>query len=79
MPIVAGYFTFYSWLNSNRETYRDKYLEVAMKKGMQENKALEQSLQQSDRASSDLKINLCATSDRLDTATQEVNNYSDQI
>lgn len=79
MPVVLGFVSFDSWLLSRRQYYRDQFVKDSIKKGIQEKTALEQAAEHSRRSISDLQNNISATSDRVDTANQVVNDYSDKI
>ena len=79
VPTIAFGLSFDSFLNGRRESYRDKYTEEAIKSGSQREQALTEATRQAEIETSHLKVQLCATSERVESSTAEVNYYADKI
>lgn len=71
--------SFDSWLNSRRESFRDKHTQQALKDSKNREQALETANRKADIDSTTLEHNLFATTDRLETSTNEVNTIAKQI
>jgi hypothetical protein len=68
-----------SWITSKRDSYYNKYLEIAIKNGVAKEEAQKRATEQTNLAISKIKQNLYAAYDRLDTATTDVNNNTNKI
>jgi IMP dehydrogenase/GMP reductase len=76
---MLGYLTFYSWLQSRKESFRDRYLEEATKDGLQKEQAAQQAAQKAEAATTMLQNKLKIVSDNLDTANVAVNEQTQRI
>lgn len=79
VPVLLGSLTVDGWFTSRKASFKDKYLEEALKKGMIKEKALEEANKKAEDTIQMLKIKLTATSDRLDTSIKNVNDYSEKM
>jgi hypothetical protein len=68
-----------SGISSKNESFKDKLLEEALKKGMKNENALEEANKKAEETIQMLKIKLTASSDRLDTCIKNVNDYSEKM
>lgn len=68
-----------SWISSKKESFKDKILQEALQKGMKNEQALEEANRKSEEFIQTLKVKLTATSDRLNTSTKNVSEYSERI
>jgi len=71
--------TFDGWWHSRKESIRDAYVEAALKAGIKKETALKEAARHAEDKLQVLKTKLLASSDRLDTCTSDVKNYSDEI
>ena len=79
MPAIGFGLTFDSFLTGRRTQYRDRYVEEPLKKGAQREEALQTAQRQAEIKISQLQTDMCATADRLETATEDVNRCSAKI
>lgn len=78
-PTAVGVLTLDSWVTGRKDSYRDRYLEAAYKKGLQEQQASKEAAINSEHAATMLKNKITITSDNLDAANTEVNKYSTEV
>jgi len=78
-PVILGAMSFDSWLTSKKDSFKDKLLEEALKKGMANENALEEANRKSEEIIQTLKVKLTSTSDRLDNSTKNVKDYWEKL
>jgi hypothetical protein len=69
----VGAMSVVSWYRSRQDLFRDKFLQEAIQKGMTKEKALEEANRKSEEFIQTLKVKLTASSDGLNTSTNNVN------
>jgi len=79
VPVILGSATLDGWLTSKKEFFRDTFVEEALKNGIKKENALKEAARHAEDKLQDFKTKLWASSDRLDSCTSEVKNYSDEI
>ena len=79
IPGILGAATLDGWLSTKRAYYHDQYMRLALQEGLAEAEAAKKATIQTDRAMTQLNQNIFAVSDRLDTATQAVNENGNNI
>lgn len=78
-PGIVGAMSVDSWYRSRQDLFRDKFLQEAIQKGMTKEKALEEANRKSEEFIQTLKVKLTASSDRLNTSTNNVNEWAKKI
>jgi len=79
LPTILGAMTVDSWASSRKDNFKNIYLEKALKKGMENEIALELANRKAEEKIQLLQTKLVASSDRLDTCTQNVNYYIEKM
>jgi hypothetical protein len=67
------------WQSSKRGYYHDRYMRLALQEGLAEAEASKKAAIQTERAMTQLNQNIFAVNDRLETATQAVNENGNNI
>lgn len=67
------------FFRNKRETYRDKLVEEAIKKGVEKQKALEESKRLVDKYVHQLKAQYTAGAEKVESTTAEVKHYTEKI
>lgn len=79
LPSIGGTLTFDSWLTSKRDSFKEKYVEQAIKNGEARERALNHSLREADKTVSELEVKATAVSDRIETTTNTVNELASNM
>jgi intracellular sulfur oxidation DsrE/DsrF family protein len=75
----VGAMSVDSWYRSRQDLFRDKFLQEALQTGTTKEKALEEANRKSEEFIQTFKVKLTASSDRLNTSTNNVNELAKKI
>jgi len=79
VPFILGSMTVESWISSKRESFKEKILEEALKKGIKKENALDEANKKAEETIQMLKTKLTASSNRLENCVTNVTEYSRKI
>jgi hypothetical protein len=78
-PGIVEAMSVDSWYRSRQDLFRDQFLQEALQKGMTKEMALEEANRKSEEFIQMLKLKLTASSDRLNTSTNNANEWAKKI
>lgn len=67
------------WLTAKRAYYHDQYMKLAMQEGLEQQAAAQKAAYQTNWAMNKLQQNIFATTDRLETAKNAVNEFGTNL